>query len=215
MRHLRITGIYDQNTVSLLKSLDVYNFTFDLRPTSMNFTQAYKVSEIIQNTYGVGDRYTLQFDTDKDFVINGVIEKLSPAIAREELILEFCSYRELEECESFKLPFVWQYDESNESKFLNSSYLHTVVFGQQLIQQLELNNRLYPFMNNFFQKCPAHINVELAMDWSSSILHTLIDFFPINGLVYSINNEVELQFRHVNLQLVQQHIELTKTSFDI
>lgn len=214
MRHLRINGIYDQNTIKVLKNLGVNFFAFDFRPVSMNFIQSYAAAKLIEQTFGLGDRYVLQFDRDKDFVINGVLEKLSSVIAREELLLEFCTSRELSECESFKLPFIWHYNENEFNEFITSDKLHTVIFDQQIIQQLELNNRLYTFMDNFFKKCPSHVQVELAMDWSSSVIHTLIDFFPVNGLVYSINNQVEQQFRLVNLQLVQQHIELTQNALN-
>jgi hypothetical protein len=214
MRYLRINGIYDQNTIQFLKNLGVHNFAFDLRPISMNFVQSHKIATIIEQTFGLGDRYALQFGDDKDFVINGVLDKLNPVIAREELVLDFCSSRELLECESFKLPFIWHYNQTEAQDFLYSKKLHTIVFDQALIQQLELSNKLYPFMDSFFKKCPSHVQVEIAMDWSSSVMHTLIDFFPVNGLVLTINNQVEKQFRHVNLQLVQQHIELTKQSLE-
>lgn len=214
MRYLRITGIYDQNTIRVLKNLGIQRFAFDLRPVSMNFVQSHKVATIIEQTFGMGDSYALQFDKDKDFVINGVLDKLSSAVAREDLLLEFCSSRELVDCESFKLPFIWHYNQTEAQDFLTSDKLHTVVFNQQLIQQLELSNKLYPFMDSFFKKCPSHVQVEVSMDWSSSVMHTLIDFFPVNGLVFSINHQVEEQFRHVNLQLVQQHIELTQESLN-
>lgn len=216
MEYLRISGIYDENTIHFLKQKGVQKFTFDQRPTCFNFIQSSKISELINQTYQYGDEYCLKFDLDKDFVIASVIDRIetNSPICIGNLVLEFASARSIEECEQFKRPFIWHYDDHDHKKFLNSSLLHTVVFKESLLQQLELSQKIYSFMSNFFEQCPKRVKVELEMEWTSPILSTLIDFFPINGLNYSINSRVEKSFRHVDLQLVGQHIEHTILNFN-
>jgi hypothetical protein len=217
MEYLRISGIYDQQTIHQLKQQGVSQFTFDFRPTSFNFTQAKKVKEIIADTYGHGDSYSLQFESDKDFVINGVLDDLSkvPHVGREDFKLEFMHDRTLEDCESFKLPFIWHFNAVTQNEFLKAKNLSTVVFNQTYIHQLDMYQKLYPFMEGFFKQLPAGVKVELQMDWSTPVMETLVDFFPINGLSFHINQQVERSYRQVDLQLVSQHIEHTKQSLNL
>lgn len=217
MDYLRVSGIYDHQTIGFLKQKGIQKFTFDLRPISFNFVQAFKICELINESYQYGDDYAFQFDLDKDFVIKNVIERIESkaSVSLSSLAIEFCSSRTLNECEQFSRPFIWHYDEHYEKDFFQSKFLHTVIFKQGLIHQLDLSQKLYPFMDKFFKHCPNHVNVELEMDWNSPILSTLIDFFPINGLNYAINSRVEKSFRHVDLQLVGQHIEHTISHLNI
>ena len=217
MEYLRVSGIYDLKTLHFLKQKGVQNFTFDMRPSSFNFVQSYKVNDFINQTYQYGDEYALQFDLDKDFVISNVLERTETGALNSvnNLSIEFCSARSLEECEIYDRPFIWHYDEHNVAEFINSPLLKTVLFKQSTIAQLELSQKIYPFMDDFFKKCPENVSVEIEMDWTSPILSTLLDFFPINGLNYAINQRVEKSFRNVDLQLVDHHLEHTLASFKL
>lgn len=217
MEYLRVSGIYDQQTIQFLKGLGIQKFTFDMRPISFNFVQSFKVIDMINQTYQYGDEYAFKFDLDKDFVISNIIERIETGAlnSTNNLAIEFCSSRTMKECDLYERPFIWHYDKHNSDDYLQNSLLKTVVFKQEVIQQLELSQKLYPFMDNFFKRCPTNINVEVEMDWTSPILSTLIDFFPINGLNYAINQRVEKSFRHVDLQLVGQHIELTLSNLNM
>ena len=63
---MRVTGLYDQRTIQLLKENKIYSLGFDLRPKSLNFIQSYRLIELLKEVQ-LGEVY-LHFENEKDFI---------------------------------------------------------------------------------------------------------------------------------------------------
>ena len=106
MKNLKISGIYNLETVRLLQEQGIYNISFDLRPRSFNFIPMANLLEIIKHMSDF-TTITLHFANEKDYVINKIISEIKDM--GRNCSLEFSDQKSLDYYESFKLPFYLYY----------------------------------------------------------------------------------------------------------
>jgi len=210
---LRVSGIYDPETISYLKQFGVGDFVFDLRPTSFNFIQTYKVKEILEQSQLGLDNFYLKFENEKDFVIHEIVKDI--ITTDNSVVLEFSGNESLDFCEQFGVPYVWHFNETvNYEKLGDMKYLKMVSLKNDYLEWLNNYSDLYKFLGQFLLKLNPNQNIELNLDWHSSVMETLIDFFNFKFINYEINNKVEKSFRNVDLHLVSTHIEHTRRTLN-
>lgn len=214
MDDLRVSGIYDTQVIKALENLGVKKFAFDLRPKSFNFVQSHVIKEIIHQV-GNNNTYYLQFDLDKDFVIEQTLEELKKAgsLIQGSFKVELTSFRSLATLKH--LPLCVHVNDTKELLACAEANVSSVVIKNSTIEFLENQNKLFPFLQEVFALGQDQFSVEILNDWSESISQNVIDFYPFNTMVFELNSKVESSYRCVNLHLVCQHIEHIKRDLDL
>ncbi len=184
---------------------------------SLNFTQSYKIKEIMEQTSSSLKHFYLHFENEKEFMINEILSDISSARGQSSLMLEFSGKDQLDYYESFKTPYIWHFDEDVKLDAIpNTQYLKKISFDQLFIERLLQFGKLYELFGNIIKLIGNKgIEIEISANWDSAIMETIIDFYPVTSLNFEINNKVERSYRQIDLQLVTGHIEHTKRSLNI
>ena len=214
---IRLNGVYHTSIIQHLKDFGLSHFSFDLRPKSFNFTQSYKIKEMLQATASPLVHYYLHFADEKDFVIREIYKSLYEERNDSSLMFEFSGTENLDYFESFKVPYVWHYRESiTLEQIRQTQYLKMISFDSVFIERLFQFGKLYQLFGEFAEiSHEKKMSLEISQDWNTSVLETLIDFYPIKTLNFEINRQVEKSFRQIDLQQVAGHIEHTKRSLNL
>lgn len=214
---VRVNGVYNSSIINHLSAIGISHFSFDLRPMSLNFTQSYKIKEMLEQTSSSLKHFYIHFENEKDFMINEIVADINNSRGQAEINLEFSGHDQLEYYESFETPYLWHFNEDVDfSQIAKTKNLKKISFDQLYIEQLLQFGKLY----DLFGKVLAFvgnkgIELEISANWDSAMLETIIDFYPITSLNFEINNKVETSYRQIDLQLVTGHIEHTKRSLNI
>lgn len=213
---MRLGGVYQSSIIRHLNTCGLNHFTFDLRPRSLNFTQIYKIKEMISENNSSLNHFYIHFENEKDFMINGSLEDIIKAQGQAALNLEFSGTDDLSFYEQFQTPYVWHFNENiSVDSITNTKYLRKISFDQLFVERLLQFGRLYELFGDLIEKIGSkNIDFEISAGWDSAIMETLIDFYPINTLRFEINNQVEKSYRQIDLHLVQGHIEHTKRTLN-
>ena len=214
---VRVNGVYHSSIINHLSAIGTSHFSFDLRPMSLNFTQSYKIKEMMEHTSSSLKHFYLHFENEKEFMINEILSDISVARGQSSLMLEFSGKDQLDYYESFKTPYIWHYDEDVTLDAIpNTQYLKKISFDQLFIERLLQFGKLYELFGNIIKLIGNKgVEIEISANWDSAMMETIIDFYPVTSLNFEINNKVERSYRQIDLQLVTGHIEHTKRSLNI
>lgn len=214
---VRVNGVYSSSIINHLSAIGISHFSFDLRPMSLNFTQSYKIKEILEQTTSSLKTFYIHFENEKEFMINELLSSIGESRGQSSMMLEFSGRDEIEYFESFDTPYLWHFNEDvNLEAIINSKYLKKISFDQIYIERLLQFGKLYDLFGNILKLIGnKEIELEISANWDSAIMETIIDFYPITSLNFEINNKVEKSYRQIDLQLVAGHIEHTKRSLNI
>lgn len=214
MDYLRIIGIYDPKLIQVLKAEGLKAFSFDCRPMNQNFTQAHLISEMVNENLNEFDLVTLVFNNDKDFVIKNTLENLcrdTDLELNKNIELEFTQSNTLEYYNQFDSYFGVHYSEQIRlNSLIACENCKRIVFNQSYLESLHAENAFFPFFTEVFKQISllrkSKLKIELKIDWKNEILTSIIDFFPIDGVVIEVNQQVELEYRNLNINLIQEHL---------
>lgn len=216
MKSLRISGVYDQETLKLLCSQNIYDIGFDQRPTSFNFVQGHVVEECLQSEYKTNAYF--HFANEKEFIINSFLERMRKYCSSEKKnYLEFSDEMPLEYYESFKTPFVWHFKKTSDyQKILKSKWLSALSLDNDFLNELERTNELFSFLNELFKSIKENNKkIELSLNWNSDISNSLLDFYHFDSIHFEINPLIETTYRHIDIGLLSSSITHTKSILDI
>lgn len=214
---LRLNGVYHSSIINHLSAIGLTHFSFDLRPKSFNFTQAYKIKEILEQTSSSQKHYYIHFENEKDFMIEEILKDIKSAKGMSELSLEFSGLNPLSFYDNFNTPYIWHYNENiTLEEISKSKNLQKISFDQLYIERLLQFGKLYDFFGELLEITQTKkIDLEISTGWESPLLETILDFYPIKSLNYEIGHQVEKSYRQIDLQLMTGHIEHTKKSLNI
>lgn len=214
---IRVSGIYNPQMIQYLKQFGINQFTFDFRPTSFNFTQGYRVKEILEATCVSKDTFYLHFADEKEFMITEVLKDIN-SLGRTEVntCLEFSGRSSLISYETFKTPYIWHFNELVSIDLLaDLKYLKAISFDQIYLERLLQFGELFNFLTKIEACLRDDQYLEINLDWGNLPMETAVDFFRFKSINFEINNSVEVSYRNPNLNLVANHIEYTKRSLNL
>jgi hypothetical protein len=212
---LRVSGIYNPDIIQYLRQYNISHFSYDFRPTSFNFTQAYRVKEMLETAGSPLDTISIQFADEKDFVISEILKDIKSS-SKGEVLLEFSGKHPLDFFEQFETPYIWHFNELvNIDNLSELKYLSKISFDHIFLERLMQFGDLFDFLGKMTTLLKENQSLEIHLDWDTSVMETLIDFFNFDSLCFEINNKVETSYRTPDLKLFSAHIEHTKRSLDI
>ncbi len=202
-----LKGLTSDTVITQVKAPELHQYSFDLRPKSFNFTQAYNIKKIIEEQ-ATSHRYSLMFENEKDLIVTEMHKDISKSLKDgDELLLEFSGTTGLDELEKFQLPYIWHYHEQEKIRNITScNYLKRIVFHHQDLEVLNSNGELHGFFN-LFSDYSKDIYFEVQLEWDSNIILSLFDFFTIPILSFEISHMVEVSYQNPDTLLIQNHIQ--------
>lgn len=222
-KQLRLEGIYDQKTFDLLSQLSIKNFSFDMRPLGLNFFPQHLFLKLLSQSWRSGDRYFLHYAYEKDFVIEKMAEDLKQLFSpfnpfSGQLFLEFSDQKPLSFYEQFKLPFYWHYHWEGEfHQILHSPLLQGVVLSCSFLQglyQREDREHFFQSLSEMRRKRDNRpLEFILAGDWDCTVAEGFLRQFSFDMLSLPINAQLELCYRQVDVEKMQQSVKLFKENF--
>lgn len=207
---LALKGILDLEVMQLASQLGMSEVSFDFRPRSFNFTQGYRVKELLSYG-GQFDFLNLIFENEKDFVIEQILKDLNSA--EHSIMLEFSGGESLIWADKFETPYIWHYKaDTSLSQIEESKFLKRIVFNQEVLDYYNQSGELFGFFQLFSDR--ENLELEILADWDNPLIISLIDSFNINYLSFEINTKVERSFRSVDHALVSTHIKQIQQSLN-
>jgi len=211
---VKISGIYNTETIDYLQSRTVNSYVFDLRPRSFNFIQEYKLVEIISSKFYTNNYIFLRFENEKNFVIEKIINNFK----FNNVLLEFSGSEDLEFVEQFKKKFVYHFSDFDKlEKIILSKYLDSIELDYKELVYFYENNKLEKFVIEFFKminrrdKDLPKIKINIKKDWEDEIYEGINQYFSFDHYTFTINNFVESSFRNIDLKKVGGYIEYFST----
>ena len=196
-----IKGIIDLELMTKSLQNNVEFVAFDLRPKSFNFTQEYKIAEILeQNSNANLESVSLLFENEKTFMIQEICNRLSKDF---KITAEFTGKTDLKTVDDLVIDFFWHFDQDTKIKeVFEAKNLKRIVLTQEVLEQYQDNNELYGLINMFQEQ----YEVEIQGDWDKSIIKSAYDLLNIRYLSFEINNKVERSYRNIDYGLLEAHI---------
>lgn len=199
-----LKGITDLKTYKFAHELGFSEVGFDLRPKSFNFTQGYKIKEILKQSEEWLN-LVLQFESEKEFVIKELINDLQTSTS-QVLSLAIENPVNLKKIDELAHPYSLKYQPDLKlSEIKACENLTRLVFGQEFLDELNQNGELFGFFDII--RSETDLELEVQTDWDSAMLMTLIDTYNIEVLSWEINNKVELSYRCLDFELVESHMQ--------
>lgn len=209
MVNWRFNGVYDLRTLKYLREIKVSHFIFDLRPTSFNFIQEYRLTEILTQI-PMGTVYLL-FNGEKSFVIERIVNECRKSFSGP-IVLEFDGAFNQEAVEELNIPFNqhisdWPTTNIGPEHRLCQGHVFDFKFLHELFQAQQLTGFVSSYYSKF-SKQSLTLNQDLSIDWDSDIFPSLFDYFDFNSMTVPINSKVEVCYRNVDLNRVSNQLRL-------
>ena len=205
----RFSGIYDVRTLKHLRDNKVSHFIFDLRPTSFNFIQEYRLTEILESL-PMGTVYLL-FNNEKDFVIERIFKECRKVFSGP-IVLEFDGVFNASAVDSLGVPFYQHLIEASlDTPGLCHRQCSGHVFDFQLLHEIFNSQHLITFVKDYYSKFSQQslgLKQDLRVDWDSDLFPSLFDYFDFDSMTLTINSKVELCYRNVDLNRVSNQLRL-------
>ena len=205
---IKISGIYDKRTLDHLRMHNVNSFGFDFRPKSMNFIQGHVLNQL-QGHLSEFDNIYLHFENDPDFMVENILDhfqdtNLSP-------ILTFSGTQGIQYYEKFKDPFIWFYDEKVKfTDIIKSEYCKGIYFSLEYLRMLHEQGVFHNFVSNFYSslyKIRNELNLYLKVESLIYLFPTLFEYFDFYHVDYTLNSEVEVCYRNVDMKKLNSQIK--------
>lgn len=206
----RISGIYDARTLSKLKELDIYHYSFDFIPTSFNFLQLHLVEQILENNLSGVENLYFKFKGEKEFVIEKILKDVSSNVGNaKSFSLEFCDEFDVSFYESFKKNFVWHFSPNvNYEIVAESEFCTGLILNQASLERLYKEgklNSLARFLMSIKIKKPS-FKVFLDLDWDFDLAPSFYEVIEFDVISFSINHHIEVCYRNVDLLKLEQYL---------
>lgn len=213
MMKLSLKGITGKNTLELLSDLDIYQYSFDLRPKSFNFTQGYNIQKIITDC-PIGHNFSLMFEDEKDFVVNELYKNIYSVISKEQkLYLEFTGRTPLADLERYEVDYIWHYhDQEKISNLKEVKFLKKIVFHHEDLEYLNSRGELHGFFN-LFSDYIENIFIEIQINWDSDLILSMFDLFQVPMISIEITNQVEVSYQNPDNELIKNQLQYIQNLF--
>lgn len=206
----RFEGIYDDRTLDCLCNLGIHHFSFDFRPTSMNFLPQHAFLDMVSRIHTSKMHYDLHFENEVDFGIQKMLDDLSEkiggrAVLETQVTLEFSDQLPLEIYEKFKVPFWWHYSmHPDASRIISSPLCKGLILDQVLVEKVHAQGSLFSFIQSLmqllYQNHHSHAKaLLLRVDWDFNPMPFLFDQLDIEYISLPINPQIEVCYRNVDL----------------
>ena len=207
---LKFNGIYDKRTVKFLNENNVYNFSLDFRPRSLNFIQIHLAQQIVKSNET--SNFFLEFENEKEFVISKVLREISDLVPEGKLYLEFSDHLESKFYEQFNCPYYLHIDSLAKinSEYLSGRNLKGVIFDGKFLASQHLNGSFSSLINNFYSIVKARsIDLELCIfkDWTLDLFPSIEAYFDFDKVCLPINSNIEKCFRNVDLNKIKSELK--------
>lgn len=201
-KHLK--GIIDQKLFERAFDFGIQEVSFDLRPTSFNFTQGYVIEKILEDSSTDFESYSVLFDTDKDFMVLEQLKKIENATP-VDVFPEFSNLTDIDALDRIGKPFAWQYNQATRIKsILESKNLQRIVFTFSELEVLLKANEFFGLVNLLREV--RDFDIELLVDWDSPIYQSVLETVENCILSFEINNKIESSYRNIDYNLLEAHI---------
>lgn len=208
----QIAGIYDQRTLKFLSDEGIKHFTFDLRPTSFNFFQLHRCLDLLKSNFSSKHHYSLHFAGEADFVIQKILQDLE-ALAlpthSSSFSLIFSDKQQAAFYDQFNCPYQLLIDSQADFLWLaQCRNLTGLIFSFEVLEQMHQSNQLLPFLKHLFKFTEQRsIELVLSAPWKANFFPSLLDYFDFDRLILSINPDVEVCYRNVDLVKLKKSID--------
>ncbi len=201
-----LKGITQTSSLQFFTRKEFSQFSFDLRPKSFNFTQHYKIIEMIQNDQSLSE-YSLLFENEKDFVVSELFKLIGANHFGAEILCEFCGRTDLDYLESLNIPYVWHFHDGEKiASLAKYERMKRIVFRSEDLKLLLEKGDLFAFLK-LFDYLRAKVEIEIQMQWNAELFESLHDHFQIDYLSFEINQMVEKSYQQPNHEMIKEHLK--------
>lgn len=188
-----IHGLYDQNTLTTLKSKVSCDFAFDLRAKSTNLVPFHQLQHLLKDLQT--ERVYLTFENDRLETIQSSLDLLKNLPIKFTLVFRD---REIPEFyENLNLPYMWMFHpEGDWQRILNTDSVKGVLLPIKWQKFYQNNSTLWNLME--FRNLDVYIHAESFEEAMS------LEFGPELKLSLDLTSEIESGYRKVDQEKLKK-----------
>ena len=214
-----VHNIYNQETLSFLKTKGIHHFGFNFQTKSPWFTQQYVIFELIEKNAHSKSFFYLNFSGEKDFMISKILSDLEAknyfGIKKEQFILIFDDKRDHDFFDQFGYQYHLYLDPMRNLEKIKTSELCTgLILDFNYLVELNQKHVLEHFcatMHKHFKD--THHQLIFNVDWDSDIFSSIFEYFQFNSTSTCINGHVESGFRQVDSSKLEEGMRFIQNLF--
>ncbi len=209
-KQIILSGIYDKRTLEHSLSLGITKFSFDFRPMSVNFIQQYVFEDLLKvlSSDLNPSRFTvyLRFQFEKDFMIENILSSIRGLGI--DYILQLKADEDVGYYQKLDSKISFCYDQDLSLKHVKSSgYLDSLTLNYGFLDDIASDNRLDGFVSNLSARGAYSMPHIIDLDWDSQVSKVVLDYFNCELFVLSINGDVEVCYRNVDLNKLDTRLK--------
>jgi hypothetical protein len=209
--NFKIEGIYDQRTLKLLKAKSLRDFGFNFSPKSFNFIQEHVFLNQLIPLLDPKDRIYLHFSRSNDPMIGKVLLDLSKiGVLKENIYIDCDEWSDSPQ----KLGVNYYLNYASDMKLENCSspLFAGMIFNFSFFEDLHRRGVLNNFIANFYTHHKKYLTDEkkiiLRIEWNDNVFPSLFEYLDIDLMSFSINSQIEVCYRNVDLKKLAVEMEL-------
>ena len=222
---IKIEGVYDSETLNVLREEGIVDIAFDFRPKSFNFLQRHVLLDILKESYSPRERYSLHFSNESHLMIEKITTDLKEVLSlpketwSQACYLEFSGNESPQEMDSHGMPFYWHYRiEKNMVSVMNCHFLKGIILDYNLLHQFHENDKIYHFIKTFLSSISSLLQeregeLVLKRNWESNIFPSLYDLLDFSVISLPIDNRLEFSYRNVDTKKMKRELSAVKIHF--
>lgn len=212
--NLILSGVYDKRTIEFALGQGITHFSFDFRPTSVNFIQQYILEDcidVLMKDYNPKRfKIFLKFHHEKDFMIKNILSSFEGTGI--EVTLQILSNEDTEYFKALGSKLSLYYDQDVPMQAaVKSGLVESVSLSYQYLEELAQSERLYHFISNMNARLGSHFPYVIALNWDLNVSRVVLDGFDIDYVELPINNFVEVCYRNVDLSKLDKGLKNYQT----
>lgn len=207
----KIEGIYDQRTLKLLKAKNLRDFGFNFSPKSFNFIQEYVFLNELIPLLDPKDKIYLHFSRSNDPMILKVLTDLfKVGIQKENIFIDCDEWSD--DPGKLEINYYLNYTTDMNLEHCKNSLFSGMIFNFSFFEDLHRRGILNNFIANFYTHYKKHLTddkkIIVRIEWSDNVFPSLFDYLDIDLMSFSINSQIEVCYRNVDLKKLSSEMEL-------
>lgn len=205
----KLKSITNSSQIKCATNVGIHNFVFDLRPKSFNFIQLHKIESICQENFLT--KIGLLFANEKDFVVHELQNKLKAKSIETQV--EFIDVSDIAYLDSLGVDYALYWNSSLRLKDIESAKnLKRLIFEHKALEVFQQKGELFGFLS-LFKSLEGEIDFELKLEWSSSIIESMMSYFDFQDISLELDSSVEVSFQQIDENAVTSIIKHFKSLF--
>lgn len=215
-KFIRAQGVHGQQSLDLLFENNIFDISFDCRPSSLNFISLNIINELLNNNKEQIESVRFLFGDEKIEIINELYKRFEVPLGINSCI-EFDNSRQV--FDEISLPFYARvYTLQGVKNLLLNKYRKGFILSTDLLEDILLGERVAQFheiLGNDFLKKQRVFNFEIDTTCQRAVNLKIPSSIKIKKLILNMDSKIESHYRVVDPELLKKSLSFISENYII